>query len=493
MPWWVLPAAAVAQAAAAFLVAFALGAFLFRLARRAHRRNAPWPERARALYPPRAALLQASWAVPISIAILLPAFAGGLLGGAPVVVLSAAAGAAAGFVLWRRRLARLVRGHRWTIRRGLAGIATRTLVLYPHLWAALALTLAMPSRLDVRTALLLVAAVAALAWLATSGGFRIARALGLAPPAPPEIAQAVEAAAARAGIPLAGVHQIDLPEANACARPSLARISFTRAALQKLDRASLLAVARHELMHLSEPVRARRTRTAGVLVLAPLMLMKPLSAAGGLTAVLLGALLALLIGMLLHKSLAALETRADAGAGDSEPEKGTFARALTELHRLNLIPVVLRGTVHPHLYDRLVALGAPPAYPRPRPPSRAIGLALVGLVVACALVLAWWGGVAAVLCDDPWAAVALDGGGAQSAGDLALARHAAGRYDEAATFYGAAAVLDPWSPHWPAYRAMSLAAAGRIEEAERALADAERLGLEADQVAETRERIGRAR
>jgi hypothetical protein len=40
---------------------------------------------------------------------------------------------------------------------------------------------------------------------------------------------------------------------------------------------------------------------------------------------------------------------------------------------------------------------------------------------------------------------------------------------------------------------MSLAAAGRIEEAERALADAERLGLEADHVAETRERIERAR
>jgi hypothetical protein len=53
--------------------------------------------------------------------------------------------------------------------------------------------------------------------------------------------------------------------------------------------------------------------------------------------------------------------------------------------------------------------------------------------------------------------------------------------------------LDPEEPDWPAYEAMSLAAAGRIEEAERALAEAERLGLGGDHMAGTRAEIERAR
>lgn len=240
-------------------------------------------------------------------------------------------------------------------------------------------------------------------------------------------------------------------------------------------------------------MRARRTRAASLLILAPVLVLKPLYGIGGFTAVLLGLVLALLIARLLHGRLAALETRADAGARGAEPEAHVYARALTEIYRLNLVPAVMRSATHPHLYDRLVALGAPPAYPRPPPPSRSARFGLMGLVAACILVFALWASFVPFVRNRPWVVVALDGGDAWTVGDLALARHEAGQYDEAAMLYGAASAIRPWSARWPAYQSMSLAAAGRIEDAERALAEAERRGAEPDLVADARQRIERRR
>jgi len=66
-----------------------------------------------------------------------------------------------------------------------------------------------------------------------------------------------------------------------------------------------------------------------------------------------------------------LETRADSIAQVNEGDAGTFARALSRLHEENLLPAVLptRRHTHPDLYDRLVAAGIEPSYPRPEPPS----------------------------------------------------------------------------------------------------------------------------
>jgi hypothetical protein len=60
----------------------------------------------------------------------------------------------------------------------------------------------------------------------------------------------------------------------------------------------------------------------------------------------------------------------------------------------NLVPAVLRGRrlTHPHLYDRLVAAGLAPAYPRPAPPSetRAALAAVASVVVALAACAGLW-------------------------------------------------------------------------------------------------------
>jgi hypothetical protein len=67
-----------------------------------------------------------------------------------------------------------------------------------------------------------------------------------------------------------------------------------------------------------------------------------------------------------------MEVRADGIAAGMALDLNDYARALESICRTNQMPVVLssrmRG-VHPNLYDRLTAVGAKPAYPKPLPPS----------------------------------------------------------------------------------------------------------------------------
>jgi len=67
-----------------------------------------------------------------------------------------------------------------------------------------------------------------------------------------------------------------------------------------------------------------------------------------------------------------MERRADAMATVHEgPSPGTYARALERLYQINQMPAVMPGKrTHPNLYDRLLAAGVTPAYPRPAAPAR---------------------------------------------------------------------------------------------------------------------------
>jgi hypothetical protein len=307
----------------------------------------------------------------------------------------------------------------------------------------------------------------------------------LAPPAPPEIAQAVEEAAARAGIRLDGVCQIDLPEANVYALPFARRIAFTRASLWKIDRAALLALAELEIGRL----RTRRAWTAAVAILVVTPVIVARAAGAPMVA---AAIVAVALAYALRRRPVPLDARFDALAAAQEPAPGAYARALAETHRLDLVPAVLRvATGQPNLHDRLAALGAPLPYPRPRAPSLPLFLALVVLAATASVAANTCAPIAATHAG-PWTAAALaatDAWFAAPLGDLAYARHMERRYDEAAVLYGAAAALDPEDSVWPAHQCMSLAAAGRVAEAERALAEAERRGADQELLASARERL----
>jgi hypothetical protein len=79
-----------------------------------------------------------------------------------------------------------------------------------------------------------------------------------------------------------------------------------------------------------------------------------------------------------------LELRADGVAKANEPDPGVYARALERLYEDGLLPAVntQAQSGHPHLYDRLLAAGVTPSFPRPRPPSYT---AWNGLLFSCAL------------------------------------------------------------------------------------------------------------
>lgn len=69
-----------------------------------------------------------------------------------------------------------------------------------------------------------------------------------------------------------------------------------------------------------------------------------------------------------------MEKRADQFAIESEfinPE--VYARALERLYQTNQMPAVMprrSNKIHPDLYDRMLAAGVTPDFPKPQPPSR---------------------------------------------------------------------------------------------------------------------------
>jgi predicted Zn-dependent protease len=168
---------------------------------------------------------------------------------------------------------------------------------------------------------------------------------------------------------------------NAFAFPFGRRIAFTSGCLALLDDDELSAVAAHEIGHLAEPLPVQLARVVLLLAVFPLLVIQ----LAGLLATIGLALAVLVLARLFRRIARRMEERADRAALGGADASPVYARALERICQANLMPVVMPGRpVHPHLYDRLVAAGAAPAYPRPEPPSRrrtrlalAAGLALL--------------------------------------------------------------------------------------------------------------------
>ncbi|MEM7168311.1 MAG: M48 family metalloprotease, partial [Planctomycetota bacterium] len=185
--------------------------------------------------------------------------------------------------------------------------------------------------------------------------------------------------------------------AQAWALLPLQSVLFTNAAVEALTPAQLRGVYRHEIAHLSEGPGARALRTSLLLPLWLLGSWRPLLGLLGLTGYVVCLFFACVWLLVVQRLSRRLEERADAVAqqGSEDPETDTdYALALERLYEVNAVPVVLRGKshTHPHLYDRLVALGVTPSYERPEPPASRgfapLGLALVLIGVAILFVRA---------------------------------------------------------------------------------------------------------
>jgi Zn-dependent protease with chaperone function len=391
LPWWAvqgiwLPALAAAAGCAVVGTWAAIRVAAWPLSRLTP--DGPWYERARGAHPAQAVS---------AIALVFPAVTFGVLVGmSSGPLLTVPRGPAIGAIVivallgsawprWRFQEQRL--GRRSSLGATLRDDGVALLLIAPHLVIAIALASALRPPVDALDVLLLALATVATGVTATRAGLPALRWLGAVRPASPRLRTLVLATAERLGVAVRDVEEVEWSIANAFALPLSGRLVFTGRCAEVLDDDELCAIAAHELGHLSEPAAARAARfLAGFLLLpfgaAPLLL----GAYGwpGL-AVPLGVLLLAVVG--LRPPTRHLEVRADDVARRGDETAGTYARALEKLYRDNAAPVVAerRRAPHPDLYDRMLAAGIEPSYPRPAPPSRAWKLAGGAISLACTL------------------------------------------------------------------------------------------------------------
>ncbi len=232
--------------------------------------------------------------------------------------------------------------------------------------------------------------------LAGGGGYRLAHAWGLISPPDPRLMLIIQEAARRGGHMPRACGILNWKMINALAFPYSQAVLVTRDALDQMDDEELALIVLHEMAHLTESRTVTWLRIFSSLLLLPVYAIGALAARYEIWGV-LGPLLVMSVGSRLYRVLVRrMEQRADAAARTRQEEEGAYARTLEKLHRLNLIPAVLgpRDSAHPSLYDRMVAAGQAPFYPRPFPPSRSRvfwTLVITAILVSAAAQLVPWG------------------------------------------------------------------------------------------------------
>jgi Zn-dependent protease with chaperone function len=392
-PWGVL------TAVAAFFCAMAVQRMAGGIALRPLRRGAPghWTEKARLAHPGWVILSLGQIFQPflwIMVVGAVPDKRG--LGVVPLVGLAAFVGAGVASARMESRVRqRPVSMLDWA-RAWAVGI-----VFFAH-WVVFGVLVGwLPDRFNWAVVWLVLAYVGLVLALSLGGTLALARWTGLLRPAPERLQAIVDLAVQRMGDgrPVACV--LRWKAANALAFPFGRVVAVTDMALNSCTDEELAAICSHELAHLNEPRRIRFARLAGRFVWLPLLLLRPLCGALGNQAGVLVALGSLLVArVLVRRMVLALEKRADSAGRAHEGEAGTYARALEKLYQINLMPAVTRSWLptHPHLYDRLLAAGITPDYPRPKPPSRwRASFALAFLLLAALFCgMMWMGFVQAV-------------------------------------------------------------------------------------------------
>jgi len=242
----------------------------------------------------------------------------------------------------------------------------------------------LPTQWNAQAALLLAAIVLLVVWMNSGGWIRLGRLLGVFRPADAELRALVAGLARRIGQAVPTSYLVNWRKANAYAVPLSNAVCITRKAREILNPAETEAVLAHEMAHISE---SRSVRTVRMII--PLFMFMPIFTfdywdGGGSPWGLLVFFAAPIAGIIIHQRLARqMEVRADAFAHQAESSPGVYPSALAKLYEANLTPAVMSGQrkAHPHLYDRMLAAGITPDFPRPQPPKRWALWAILAVVV----------------------------------------------------------------------------------------------------------------
>ena len=348
--------------------------------RKAH--DAHWTERTRLLWPARTMNGFLLFAIPVSLAAVQLS----LFPKMPFANIYAALAGFAGVILGMWPMGKAV-FPRLSFAAWTRNLAAAFLIRFMILGVFIAAGFCMPARLNL-TAMVLTGSVVALAlWLIWGGMIVLLRVSGLLVPAPERLARVVSEVAAHMELPLPRAWLLRGLSANAIAYPVIHTLVVTEWTMELFSDEELAAICAHEFAHLNEPPRVVVGLILGSFVLLPGIFMKPAIETWGLPGY-LGILAAIIVlSKLAVRFRRRMETRADSVAAVHEgPSLGTYALALERLYEINQIPAVIRGNrTHPNLYDRMLASGITPTYPRPAPPKRftwVFGLALLMFLVS---------------------------------------------------------------------------------------------------------------
>lgn len=354
------------------------------------------------------------------------------------------------------------------------------LLFIPHVLIALAVLVLAHDAFDAWTICVLAGGVLLFVFLISGGGLFLARWLGLLGDASQRVRDIVERCSQRVGVVPKTVYELRWYQTNAIAFPFQQSIGFTDRLVREFDDSEIEAICSHELGHLSEPKSVLFARGSVPTLVVLLPIVRPLFGTIGILGV-YAVLAAMFVLLLLIKNLARrMEQRADEIASEGTEDSALYAETLMKIYRLNGMPAVMPTDrmVHPHLYDRMLAAGVEPDFPRPARPSRK--RTSVAVFCSSTLALTLWLGfiftpILAVAISPKmpvaYAAIAVGGGSTFEFDTIAMRSFDA---DERHAEILAWRVLSvSRSERWegPANLARAYAEFGRCEEARRALAE----------------------
>jgi Zn-dependent protease with chaperone function len=160
--------------------------------------------------------------------------------------------------------------------------------------------------------------------------------------------------------------------ATAFAFPTTREMAFSKRTLEICSDEEVAAICAHEIAHLKESKWILAARLLGSLAIFPLIFIPPVMFALGPMGCFIPVLLMLAMLRFAKWLSMRMEKRADELALNEQASEGIYARALEKLYRENQSPAVAVNNrqTHPHLYDRMLAAGITPDFPRPAPPQR---------------------------------------------------------------------------------------------------------------------------
>jgi len=195
-----------------------------------------------------------------------------------------------------------------------------------------------------------------------------ARMLGMFAEAPERLKEIAVRASHRMDIPFRNVRVIRSGYALAFAVVGTRHLLFSERLLEGLSDEEISTVCAHDLAHLTESRSARVVRSSPVVAYLPWIFFRPLTSEFGLTAFAVLLVFSVVLPPSCLEASRKMESRADGMAKKEEEAPAVYARAMARLCEDARSPVVTtKAGTHPHLYDRLVAAGVTPDYPRPAP------------------------------------------------------------------------------------------------------------------------------